>query len=90
MCGICGIVHADPRAPVDRGLIHRMTTVLAHRGPDEEGVHCAAGVALGHRRLAVIDLATGREPIFNEDRSLAIVFNGEVYNYRELREKLGK
>ena len=88
MCGIAGLVHRDPNAPVPRDLIDRMTDVLAHRGPDERGVHCERGCGLGHRRLSVIDLSTGREPIYNEDRSAAIVFNGEVYNFRDLRPGL--
>ena len=88
MCGIAGVVHADPRYPVEPDLIRRMTGVMAHRGPDADGFHLGPGVALGHRRLSIIDLSTGDQPIFNEDGTVAVVFNGEIYNFRELREDL--
>jgi asparagine synthase (glutamine-hydrolysing) len=84
MCGIAGIFHTRDRAPVDRFLLERMTTVIAHRGPDGAGYHVAGGVGLGHRRLAIIDIAGGYQPMFNEDDSVAIVFNGEIYNFHEL------
>src|ERR1017187_3269382 len=83
MCGICGIVNFESD-PVDRAMIERMTNALAHRGPDDAGYFVESQVGLGHRRLSIIDLSGGRQPIFNEDRSAAIVFNGEIYNYREL------
>jgi asparagine synthase (glutamine-hydrolysing) len=88
MCGICGIVNFDGSDPVDRMLIERMTRSLAHRGPDDAGYFVEGRVGLGHRRLSIIDLSGGRQPIFNEDRSAAIVFNGEIYNYRGLAETL--
>lgn len=69
-------------------LVHRMCDVIRHRGPDDEGIHVAAGVGLGMRRLSIIDLAGGRQPIHNEARTIWVVFNGEIYNYRELREEL--
>ena len=78
MCGIAGIAHVDPRYPVDAELIRRMTTVMAHRGPNADGVHLGRGVGLGHRRLSIIDLATGDQPMFNEDRTVAVIFNGEI------------
>jgi asparagine synthase (glutamine-hydrolysing) len=83
MCGICGFVglHED-------GLLERMTETLAHRGPDGLGYFQQGDVGLGHRRLSVIDVAGGRQPLYNEDRSIALVVNGEIYNYRELREQL--
>jgi asparagine synthase (glutamine-hydrolysing) len=87
MCGIVGQARADGSA-VDPGLLARMCTGLEHRGPDSRGLHEAPGVGLGIQRLRVIDLATGDQPIFNEDRSVAVVLNGEIYNYRELRERL--
>jgi len=88
MCGISGIVHTDPRHPVDRELLRRLTTTMAHRGPDADGFFWGAGAALGHRRLSIIDLSTGDQPIYNEDRSKVVVLNGEIYNFHELRIEL--
>jgi asparagine synthase (glutamine-hydrolysing) len=88
MCGIAGIVHHDHHRPVAAATVHDMCAALQHRGPDDEGIHVADGVGLGMRRLSIIDLAGGHQPIFNEDRSKVIVFNGEIYNYRELRRDL--
>lgn len=89
MCGIAGIVRADS-APVDRDLLARMGEAIRHRGPDEGGFYFSDGVGLAIRRLAIIDLKSGQQPIHNRDRSKWLVFNGEIYNYRELREKLEK
>jgi asparagine synthase (glutamine-hydrolysing) len=86
MCGIAGKVHIDE--PVPPGLVERMCAAQEHRGPDSRGVHLDEGVGLGVQRLRVIDLETGDQPIYNEDRSIAVVFNGELYNHRELREEL--
>ena len=88
MCGITGAVYTDPRHPVDRALIRRMTTTLTHRGPDADGYLFGDGVGLGHRRLSIIDLSTGDQPIYNEDRTKAVILNGEIYNFRELRSEL--
>jgi asparagine synthase (glutamine-hydrolysing) len=88
MCGIAGLAHRDPGYPVDRALLRRMTAAMAHRGPNADGIHVGPGVGLGHRRLSIIDLATGDQPMFNEDRSVAVIFNGEIYNFRELRSEL--
>src|SRR5437667_5041363 len=88
MCGIVGIVHSDPARPVPPAMIRRMCEAIRHRGPDDEGVYAERAVGLGMRRLSIIDLTGGRQPIFNEDRSKLIVFNGEIYNYRELRRRL--
>ncbi len=91
MCGIVGFVNANGRA-ADRSVIEKMNAAIIHRGPDEDGFYVKENVALAMRRLAIIDLAGGQQPIFNSDRSKVIVFNGEIYNYRELRadlEKLG-
>ncbi|MCX6623446.1 MAG: asparagine synthase (glutamine-hydrolyzing), partial [Acidobacteria bacterium] len=88
MCGICGIVNLIESDPVDRLVIERMTGALAHRGPDDAGYFVQGRVGLGHRRLSIIDLSGGRQPIFNEDRSAAIVFNGEIYNYQALASVL--
>jgi len=87
MCGIAGILNFDG-APVDPCLPRRMVELLRHRGPDGVGYHCDAGVALGHARLSIIDLAGGGQPMANEDRSLWITFNGEIFNYLELRDDL--
>jgi asparagine synthase (glutamine-hydrolysing) len=89
MCGITGIVRAD-EAPIDRHLLEQMNEAIRHRGPDEDGFYLNDGVGLAIRRLSIIDLKTGQQPIHNRDRSKWLVFNGEIYNYRELREKLEK
>jgi asparagine synthase (glutamine-hydrolysing) len=87
MCGIIGQLRHDGRR-ADAGLAARMCAALEHRGPDARGLHVEGGVALGIQRLRVIDLATGDQPIYNEDRSVVVVLNGEIYNYRELRADL--
>ncbi|MEX2162101.1 MAG: asparagine synthase (glutamine-hydrolyzing) [Anaerolineales bacterium] len=89
MCGICGIVDGTGR-DVDRDLLRRLNTAIAHRGPDGEGYFEQGGVGLASRRLAIIDVAGGDQPIFNEDKSIAIVYNGECYNYQDLRARLDK
>ena len=84
MCGICGIVSTDPSALIEPTVIRRMCDTLAHRGPDDQGVYLGRGVALGHRRLSIIDLRPeGRQPMANEDGTVQIVFNGEIYNFAE-------
>lgn len=88
MCGITGVVYTDPSRLVDGALFRRMTDLLTHRGPDADGYLFGEGVALGQRRLSIIDLTTGDQPIYNEDRTKAVVFNGEIYNFRELRRDL--
>ena len=87
MCGIVGQVK-DDGGRVDRALLARMCAGLEHRGPDSRGVHASEGAGLGIQRLRVIDLETGDQPIYNEDRTVAVVLNGEIYNYRELRDRL--
>jgi len=89
MCGIAGIVRADG-APVDRELLERMNEAIRHRGPDDDGFYFSNGVGLAMRRLSIIDLKTGQQPIHNRDQTAWIVFNGEIYNYRELRAELEK
>lgn len=88
MCGICGIVYAEPERPVSRELLRSMTNILRHRGPDGEGFHIAPGVGIGFRRLAIIDLETGDQPMANEDGTVLVVCNGEIYNHIELRREL--
>jgi asparagine synthase (glutamine-hydrolysing) len=98
MCGIAGAIWHDPRSALDPATLERMVGVLRHRGPDDAGVSWSApkgsgidalpGVALGHRRLAILDVAGGRQPMSNEDGSVSLVFNGEIYNYVDLRRRL--
>lgn len=88
MCGICGKIFIDPRAHVAPTLLQRMTDAIAHRGPEAEGFHIRGNVGLGHRRLKIIDVAAGIQPMYNEDGALVIVFNGEIYNYLDLRREL--
>ena len=91
MCGITGWANLDARTPPPDGgkqLLHSMCERMTHRGPDAEGLLLSTGVALGMRRLAIIDLITGEQPVFNEDHSIAVILNGEIYNYRELRVDL--
>ena len=89
MCGIVGIVRNDGKS-IDEELLTRMNNAIRHRGPDDDGFYVNGSVGLGMRRLAIIDLKGGAQPIHNQDRSSWIVFNGEIYNYLELREKLEK
>jgi asparagine synthase (glutamine-hydrolysing) len=88
MCGICGKLNFDRREPVSRSLLRRMTDSLVHRGPDGSGEFVSGPIALGHRRLSIIDLDTGAQPMANEDGSVQVVFNGEIYNFAELRREL--
>ncbi len=99
MCGITGGVWNDPDKALDRATLDRMVAVLEHRGPDDEGTYCAAqqrhvgrpdlpGVALGQRRLSIIDVAGGHQPLANEDGTVWVVFNGEIYNFESLRRRL--
>jgi asparagine synthase (glutamine-hydrolysing) len=88
MCGIAGFAALDPRRPLEAATVEGMLRCIAHRGPDDEGVHAAPGVVLGHRRLAVIDPAGGHQPLFGRAPGTAIICNGEIYNYRELASEL--
>jgi asparagine synthase (glutamine-hydrolysing) len=88
MCGIAGIFDLRGRGDIRRELVDRMNAVQRHRGPDADGVHLEPGIALGHRRLSIIDISTGQQPLFNEDGSVAVVFNGEIYNFQELVPEL--
>ncbi len=88
MCGISGIYHHSINSPVDRDLLKAMNDKISHRGPDGSGFFSCESLGLGHRRLSIIDLAEGDQPIYNEDGSVVIVFNGEIYNYKELRKEL--
>ena len=88
MCGICGKLMFDQQASVSTELVKAMADTISHRGPDDEGYHVSGPIGLGFRRLSIIDLNTGHQPISNEDGSVWIVFNGEIYNYKDLRETL--
>lgn len=88
MCGICGIYLLESGAVADRALLERMNRTMIHRGPDDEGYHVSGPVGIAMRRLSIIDLQSGYQPICNEDKTLWIVFNGEIYNYPELRSEL--
>ena len=88
MCGVCGIYSFAGDPDIKRDLLIAMTDTLTHRGPDDSGYFVDARIGLGHRRLSIIDLAGGQQPIFNADRTKVIVFNGEIYNYRPLRQEL--
>src|SRR4051812_3385469 len=91
MCGITGWANLDSYTPPFGGareLLHSMCDRMVHRGPDSEGLLVTNGAALGMRRLAIIDLVTGEQPVYNEDKSVAVVLNGEIYNYREIRQDL--
>ena len=88
MCGITGIFDTRGKRDVGREILVRMNETQFHRGPDEGGTHLEPGVGLGHRRLSIIDLSTGQQPLYNEDGSVCVVFNGEIYNYQELIPEL--
>lgn len=88
MCGIAGMVQTRPDGEVDSAIVHRMCEAIVHRGPDDEGIFVKAGIGLGMRRLSIIDVVGGHQPVFNEDKSIWIVFNGEIYNFQELRSEL--
>lgn len=90
MCGFCGVYDASGGNVIDQGLVRRMSALMRERGPDAEGFHFERHAAFGHRRLTIIDLSAGEQPVFNEDRTVLVVFNGEIFNYRELREQLQK
>src|SRR5690349_15004656 len=88
MCGICGVVLADRSRHVDPETLTRMADAITHRGPDDSGAFVTRGVGLAMRRLSIIDLAGGHQPMHNESRTVHVVFNGELYNYRSLRSQL--
>src|SRR5258706_14629252 len=87
MCAVCGVINKNGQ-PVAPELIKTMARTMHHRGPDDEGYYTSGSAALGFRRLSIIDLSTGHQPMSNEDDTLWIVFNGEIYNFQELRAEL--
>lgn len=84
MCGITGVFDTRSTSEIDRNLLHRMNETLIHRGPDEGEVYVESGLGLGHRRLSIMDVSSGQQPLFNEDGSVVVVFNGEIYNFQKL------
>ncbi len=88
MCGIVGIFDATGEREIDRDLLGRMNESQFHRGPDEGGLHVEPGLGFGHRRLSIIDLSSGQQPLFNRDGTVVVTYNGEIYNFRELRGEL--
>lgn len=88
MCGIAGLLSLSPESPLEQAVVESMADCLRHRGPDDRGVYVDKHVALGHRRLSIIDLAGGHQPLANEDGSLRLIFNGEIYNFASLRKEL--
>src|SRR5690242_11312615 len=88
MCGIAGLVDPTLRAADIRRVLPRMTDALVHRGPDDEGLFVGDAIGLGMRRLSIVDLPGGHQPMASEDGGVQVVFNGEIYNYRELRARL--
>src|SRR5262250_2186319 len=88
MCGITGIVDLRGERPVDAALLRAMNAVIAHRGPDGDGFHFEPGVGLGHRRLSIIDLEGGKQPLYNEDNTVVVTFNGEIFNFQEVEKDL--
>ena len=88
MCGITGIYFPDRERSVDRALLSRMNDTLVHRGPDDSGLFVDGGIGLGHRRLSIVDLSGGHQPLFNEDSSVVVVNNGEIFNFQQLSEEL--
>src|SRR5438132_223964 len=88
MCGICGILHPDPRQRVERGTLAEMNQQIIHRGPDDDGFFVEGNIGLAMRRLSIIDIRTGHQPIRNEDENIWIVYNGEIYNHQQLRADL--
>ncbi len=88
MCGIAGILQPQNTTPIDKSLLARMNGIQSHRGPDDDGFFYGPGIGLAHRRLSIIDLSGGHQPLFNEDGNVCVVFNGEIYNFQELADEL--
>src|SRR5688500_12506127 len=88
MCGIAGVLDLKGGAPPGAAELERMIRTVHHRGPDEQSVKCDGPVGLAHARLSIIDVASGQQPVSNEDRTIWVIFNGEIFNYLELRQEL--
>jgi asparagine synthase (glutamine-hydrolysing) len=90
MCGIAGIYHFDKERKVNLDILKKMVNIICHRGPDGEGIYIKNNLGIGHRRLSIIDISTGTQPMYNDDKTIIIAFNGEIYNYIELKDELKK
>ena len=88
MCGISGIFDLNGSAEIDQEMLTKMNDIQSHRGPDDDGFFFAPGIGLAHRRLSIIDLSGGHQPMFNQIETIGVVFNGEIYNFKELSEEL--
>lgn len=88
MCGIVGIFDISEKREINRDLLHTMNESQFHRGPDEGGLHIEAGLGFGHRRLSIIDLSSGQQPMHSADGNVVLTYNGEIYNFPELRKEL--
>ncbi len=88
MCGIVGILNRDMQRPIDRAILEKMTDMMSHRGPDERGIYIRGNIGLGHRRLSIIDLASGQQPMVDTERGRVISYNGEIYNYRSIQDSV--
>jgi asparagine synthase (glutamine-hydrolysing) len=88
MCGICGQYYFKEKHPVSIETIKRMTDSMTHRGPDDEGYHISESIGLGFRRLSIIDLSGGHQPMSDQEKSVWVIFNGEIYNFPELKKEL--
>ena len=88
MCGICGIYNYKKNERVSETTLNRMNNALTHRGPDDSGTHIEGFIGLGHTRLSIIDVQFGKQPMSNEDETIWVIYNGEIYNFRELRSDL--
>jgi asparagine synthase (glutamine-hydrolysing) len=88
MCGIVGILNRDMHRPIDRAILEKMTDMMSYRGPDERGIYISGNIGLGHRRLSIIDLASGQQPMVDPERARVISYNGEIYNYRSIRDSV--
>ena len=88
MCGITGVVDLQHARPVADDVLRRTNASLVHRGPDGDGFHIEPGVGLGHRRLSIIDLEGGKQPLYNNDRTVVVTYNGEIYNFRSIARDL--
>ena len=90
MCGICGILNFNRNRAVERGVLEEMNRQIIHRGPDDAGFYLSGNIGMAMRRLSIIDVQSGHQPVTNEDDSVSLVFNGEIYNHQELRQQLEK
>ena len=88
MCGIVGIFDTQGKREIDRRILNELNQTQTHRGPDEGELYLEPGVGFGHRRLSIMDVSSGQQPLFNEDGSVVVIFNGEIYNYQELAKEL--